>query len=478
MNSFASLLNHPDISFLPIPDSIKVDNPATGETLAFVRTTRSDDLKLLIQKAEDAQKIWAAKTALERADVLWRWYFLMKENKEELARIMTMEQGKSLTEARGEIDYAASFVRWFAEEARRIDGDVLTSVKASQKLVVLKQPVGVTAAITPWNFPSAMIARKAAPALAVGCAMIVKPASFTPLSAYALALLAYEAGVPQDLLPVVSGSASEISHEFATNPTVRKISFTGSTEVGAKIFADSAADIKKLSLELGGNAPFIVFDDADLNKAVEGALASKFRNSGQTCVCTNRVYAQSGIYDEFCRKLSEKVAALKLGNGLDEGVNQGPLIEEKAVEKVEQHIADALSKGASCLTGGKRSALGGTFFEPTVLSGVTAQMAVAREETFGPLCPVFRFESEAEVIAAANDTEYGLAAYLFTADTARQWRVGEALEYGMVGINTGLISNEVVPFGGVKRSGLGREGSKYGADEYLELKYLCIDVAE
>ena len=463
MNSFASLLNHPDISFLPIPDSIKVDNPATGETLAFVRTTRSDDLKLLIQKAEDVQKIWAAKTALERADVLWRWYFLMKENKEELARIMTMEQGKSLTEARGEIDYAASFVRWFAEEARRIDGDVLTSVKASQKLVVLKQPVGVTAAITPWNFPSAMI---------------VKPASLTPLSAYALALLAYEAGVPQDLLPVVSGRASEISHEFATNLTVRKISFTGSTEVGAKIFADSAADIKKLSLELGGNAPFIVFDDADLNKAVEGALASKFRNSGQTCVCTNRVYAQSGIYDEFCRKLSEKVAALKLGNGLDEGVNQGPLIEEKAVEKVEQHIADALSKGAVCLTGGKRSVLGGTFFEPTVLSGVTAQMAVAREETFGPLCPVFRFETEAEVIAAANDTEYGLAAYLFTSDTARQWRVGEALEYGMVGINTGLISNEAAPFGGVKRSGLGREGSKYGADEYLELKYLCIDVAD
>ena len=478
MKDFARLLNHPDISFSPIPNAIKVDNPATGEALAFVRKTDSDGLKLLIQKAAAAQKLWAAKTALERADVLWRWYFLIKENKEELARIMAMEQGKSLTEARGEIDYAASFVRWFAEEARRIDGDVLTSVKASQKLVVLKQPVGVTAAITPWNFPSAMIARKAAPALAVGCAMIVKPASLTPLSAYALAVLAYEAGVPQDLLPVVSGSASEISHEFATNPTVRKISFTGSTEVGAKIFADSAADIKKLSLELGGNAPFIVFDDADLDKAVEGALASKFRNSGQTCVCTNRVYAQSGIYDEFCRKLSEKVAALKLGNGLDEGVNQGPLIEEKAVEKVEQHIADALSKGASCLTGGKRSALGGTFFEPTVLSGVTAQMAVAREETFGPLCPVFRFESEAEVIAAANDTEYGLAAYLFTADTARQWRVGEALEYGMVGINTGLISNEVVPFGGVKRSGLGREGSKYGADEYLELKYLCIDVAE
>ncbi|MBG8625594.1 NAD-dependent succinate-semialdehyde dehydrogenase [Neisseria meningitidis] len=476
MNEYSQLIKHPDISLPPVSDGIKVDNPATGETLAFVRKTDSDKLKNLIQKAAAAQKLWAAKTALERADVLWRWYFQIKENKEALARLMTMEQGKSLTEARGEIDYAASFVRWFAEEARRIDGDVLTSVKASQKLVVLKQPVGVTAAITPWNFPSAMIARKAAPALAVGCAMIVKPASLTPLSAYALASLAYEAGIPQDLLPVVSGSASEIGHEFATNPIIRKISFTGSTEVGAKIFADSAADIKKLSLELGGNAPFIVFDDADLDKAVEGALASKFRNSGQTCVCTNRVYAQSAIYDEFCRKLSEKAAALKLGNGLEDGVNQGPLIEEKAVEKVEQHIADALAKGASCLTGGKRSALGGTFFEPTVLSGVTAQMAVAREETFGPLCPVFRFETEAEVIEAANNTEYGLAAYLFTADTARQWRVGEALEYGMVGINTDLISNEAAPFGGVKRSGLGREGSKYGADEYLELKYLCMDV--
>lgn len=335
MNEYSQLIKHPDISLSPISDGIGVGNPATGEISAYVRNTGSDKLKNLIQKAAAAQKLWAAKTALERADILWRWYFLVKENKEALARLMTMEQGKSLTEARGEIDYAASFVRWFAEEARRIDGDVLTSVKASQKLVVLKQPVGVTAAITPWNFPSAMIARKAAPALAVGCAMIVKPASLTPLSAYALAVLAYEAGVPQDLLPVVSGRASEISHEFATNPTVRKISFTGSTEVGAKIFAGSAADIKKLSLELGGNAPFIVFDDADLDKAVEGALASKFRNSGQTCVCTNRVYVQSGIYDVFCRKLSEKAAALKLGDGLDEGVNQGPLIEEKAVEKVE-----------------------------------------------------------------------------------------------------------------------------------------------
>lgn len=473
----SELLNHPDISFTPLSDGIAVTNPATGETIAYVRKTDTATLNRLIEQARSAQKQWAEKTALERADILWEWYRLMKQYKEGLARLMTMEQGKSLTEARGEIDYAAGFVRWFAEEARRIDGDVLTGIKPTQKLVVIKQPVGVTAAITPWNFPAAMITRKAAPALAVGCAMLVKPATLTPLSAYALAVLAYQAGIPQELFAIVSGSAADISHTFAVNPIVRKISFTGSTEVGARIFADSAADIKKLSLELGGNAPFIAFDDADLDKAVEGALASKFRNSGQTCVCSNRVYVQSGIYDEFCRRLSEKVRALTLGNGLEEGVSQGPLIDEKAVEKVEQHIADALAKGAECLTGGKRSALGGTFFEPTVLRGATAEMAVAREETFGPLCPVFKFDTEAEAVAAANDTEFGLAAYLFTRDTARQWRVGEALEYGMVGINTGLISNEAAPFGGIKRSGLGREGSKYGTDEYLELKYLCIDVA-
>ena len=478
MNTIAPLLRHADISFAPADRSIAVRNPATGETIGSVPDMGAAEAERTVAAAQSALPAWRALTAKQRSQILRRWFDLMMEAQEELATLLTLEQGKPLAESRGEIAYGASYIEWYAEEAKRVYGDTIPGPAPDKRILVLKQPVGVCAAITPWNFPSAMIARKAAPALAVGCAMIVKPASFTPLSAYALALLAYEAGVPQDLLPVVSGSASEISHEFATNPTVRKISFTGSTEVGAKIFADSAADIKKLSLELGGNAPFIVFDDADLNKAVEGALASKFRNSGQTCVCTNRVYAQSGIYDEFCRKLSEKVAALKLGNGLDEGVNQGPLIEEKAVEKVEQHIADALSKGAVCLTGGKRSALGGTFFEPTVLSGVTAQMAVAREETFGPLCPVFRFETEAEVIAAANDTEYGLAAYLFTSNTARQWRVGEALEYGMIGINTGLISNEAAPFGGVKRSGLGREGSKYGADEYLELKYLCIDVAD
>ena len=477
MKTIEQLLQHPDVSFAPLADGIEVCNPANGETVAFVKKTSADELNALIARAAVAQKAWAAQTALERADALWRWYQLLKDNKENLARIMTMEQGKSLTESRGEIDYAASFIRWFAEEARRIDGDILTSVKPTQKMMVIKQPIGVTAAITPWNFPSAMITRKAAPALAVGCAMLVKPATLTPLSAYAQAVLAYEAGIPQDLFVIVNGSAAAISDVFATNETVRKISFTGSTEVGAKIFAASAAQIKKLSLELGGNAPFIVFDDADLEKAVEGALASKFRNSGQTCVCSNRVYVQAGIYEAFCQRLAEKVAAFKLGNGLEEGVNQGPLIEEKAVEKVEAHIADALAKGASCIAGGKRSALGGTFFEPTVLRDVTAEMQVARDETFGPLCPVFKFDSEEEVIAAANDTEFGLASYFYTQDTARQWRVGEALEYGMVGINTGLISNEVAPFGGVKLSGLGREGSKYGVDEYLELKYLCLDLS-
>lgn len=476
MKTIEQLLQHPDVGFDKISDGLEVTNPATGETIAFVRKTGVAALNGLIEKAALAQKQWAAKTALERADILWCWYRLLKENKENLARIMTMEQGKSLTESRGEIDYAAGFIRWFAEEARRIDGDILTSVKPNQKMLVLKQPVGVTAAITPWNFPAAMITRKAAPALAVGCAMLVKPASQTPLSAYAQVVLAYEAGIPEDLFVVVNGSASEIGGVFAHHETVRKISFTGSTEVGAKIFAESAGQIKKLSLELGGNAPFIVFDDADVDKAVEGLLASKFRNSGQTCVCTNRVYVHAAVYDEFCQKLAEKVSGFKLGNGLEEGVNQGPLIDEKAVCKVEDHIADALGKGAVCLAGGKRSALGGTFFEPTVLGGVTADMKVAHEETFGPLCPVFKFEHEEEAVYAANNTEFGLAAYIYTQNTARQWRVAEALEYGMVGINTGLISNEVAPFGGIKSSGLGREGSKYGVDEYLELKYLCLDL--
>lgn len=477
MKTVLQLLKHPDIKFESFSDGLPVKNPATGDTIAYVRMTTPQMLDELIAKAHAAQKEWAAKTALERADVLWNWYRLVKANKESLARIMTMEQGKSLTESLGEIDYAAGFIRWFAEEARRVDGDILTSVKQSQKLMVIKQPAGVAAAITPWNFPAAMITRKAAPALAAGCAMIVKSASQTPLSAYAQALLAYEAGVPEALFAVVNGKADELSAVFARNPVVRKISFTGSTETGMKIYRQSADHIKKLSLELGGNAPLIVFDDADLDKAVQGVLLSKFRNSGQTCVCSNRIYAQSGVYDELCRRVAREAGRLKLGNGLDDGVQQGPLIDEQAVAKVEEHIRDALEKGAECLTGGKRSSLGGTFFEPTVLAGVTAQMKVAGEETFGPLCPIFKFKTEEEVIRQANDTESGLAAYLFTQDTARQWRVSEALEYGMVGINTGMISNEVAPFGGIKMSGLGREGSKYGMDEYLELKYLCLDLS-
>lgn len=476
MKDLKHLLTHPDVSTTETPDSFSVDNPATGESIAWVKRTGASALHELIARAATAQKEWAAKTALERADILWRWYQLLKDNKEDLARLMTLEQGKSLTESRGEIDYAASFIRWFAEEARRIDGDIITSVKSTQKILVIRQPIGVTAAITPWNFPAAMITRKAAPALAAGCAMLVKPASQTPLSAYAQVALAHQAGVPEALFTVVNGKASEISGVFAESPTIRKISFTGSTEVGVQIFRSSADHIKKLSLELGGNAPLIVFDDADLDKAVEGAMASKFRNSGQTCVCANRVYVQAGVYEDFCERMTAAARKLKLGNGLEDGVNQGPLIDDKAVKKVEEHIADALDKGAQCLTGGKRSTLGGSFFEPTVLKHVSDDMKVAREETFGPLCPIFRFDTEEEVIARANDTEFGLAGYIFTRDTARQWRVSEALEYGMVGINSGIISNEAAPFGGIKLSGLGREGSKYGIDEYLEMKYLCLDL--
>lgn len=478
MNTLQALLNHPDVRLTaPRDAAIAVTNPATGETLAHVLSSDAVKVNTLIEKAAVAQKIWAAKTALERADCLWTWYAAIKREKESLARLMTMEQGKPLTEARGEIDYAASFIRWFAEEARRIDGDIITPVKSTQRILALKQAIGVTAAITPWNFPAAMITRKAAPALAAGCAMLIKPASQTPLTAYAFALLAYESGIARDLMPVISGQAAVISAALTASDTVRKISFTGSTEVGAKIYAASAPHIKKLSLELGGNAPFIVFEDADLEKAADGLIAAKFRNSGQTCICANRAYVQSSIYARFAALMTEKVKALKLGNGLDAGVQQGPLIDDKAVAKVQAHIQDAQAKGATVTVGGKPAALGGTFFEPTVLTGVTADMAVAREETFGPLCPLFAFEREEDAIAAANDTEYGLAAYVFTQDSARQWRVGEALEYGMVGINTGLISNEAAPFGGVKRSGLGREGSRYGIEEYLEIKYLCLDIS-
>ncbi|QEY26939.1 NAD-dependent succinate-semialdehyde dehydrogenase [Neisseria zalophi] len=476
MKSIEQLLNHPNVQFTPFSDGLPVDNPATGDIIAYVKHSSTQEITHQIEQAQSAQREWASKTALERADILWEWYRLLKENKENLARIMTMEQGKSITESRGEIDYAAGFIRWYAEEARRIDGDILTSLKNTQKLMVIKQPVGVTAAITPWNFPASMITRKAAPALAAGCAMIVKPASQTPLSAYAQAVLAYEAGIPPELFAIVCGNAQEISNTFTQTPIIRKISFTGSTDVGIKIYGSSANQIKKISLELGGNAPCIVFDDADMDKAVQGVMQSKFRNGGQTCVCSNRVYVQAGIYDEFCRRITEETSRLKLGNGLDEDTQIGPLIDKKAIVKVEEHISDALNKGARCLTGGKRSSLGSTFFEPTVLSHMTSNMRIAREETFGPVCPLFRFETESEVITQANDTEYGLASYLFTEDTARQWRVSEALEYGMVGINTGLISNEVAPFGGIKMSGLGREGGKYGIEEYLELKYLCSDI--
>lgn len=455
-----------------------VTNPVNGEVIAYVKNTSKDELLTQIEKTQLAFEKWRKLVAVERADRLWNWFHAIKANKEMLAHIMTLEQGKSLAEARGEIDYAASFIRWFAEQCRRIDGDVLTSVKSDQKMMVLKQPIGVAAAITPWNFPSAMITRKAAPALACGCAMIIKPDLKTPLSAYALSMLAVGSGIEYDLMPIICGDAQMIGEVLCESEKVRKLSFTGSTAVGIHLYQQSAQTMKKLSLELGGNAPVIVFNDANLDKAAAGILASKFRNSGQTCVCANRIYVQAGVYDEIIKRITPKIAALKVGNGLDEGVNQGPLIDEKAVAKVKQHINDALNKGARVVVGGKEHALGGTFFAPTLLADVTSDMLISNEETFGPLCPLFKFETEDEVIKAANNTDFGLASYIFTENSARQWRVSEALEYGMVGVNTGLISNEVAPFGGVKFSGLGREGSKYGIDEYLSLKYMCLDISE
>ncbi|NUF13301.1 NAD-dependent succinate-semialdehyde dehydrogenase, partial [Acinetobacter oleivorans] len=425
-----------------------------------------------------AQAAWKKQTALARADVLLAWYNLMLEHKENLAQILTAEQGKPLAEARGEIGYAASFIRWFAEQARRVDGEVLTPTLPNQRLLVIKQAIGVTAAITPWNFPAAMITRKAGPAIAAGCSMLVKPAEQTPLTAYALEVLALQAGLPADVLINISGDAVEVGKTLCESDIVRKLSFTGSTQVGRILMQQCAPTIKKLSLELGGNAPVVVFDDANLEQAVQGIMASKYRNSGQTCVCANRVYVQDGIYDALADRLVEAVSKLKVGDGRQEGSTQGPLIDEDAIAKVQSHIADATEKGATVRIGGQRSALGGTFFEPTVLTGVTQDMKVSKEETFGPLAPLFRFKTEDEAVAMANDTEFGLAAYLFTQSTARQWRVGEALEYGMVGINTGAISNEVAPFGGVKQSGLGREGSKFGIEEYVEMKYLCVDLSE
>ena len=454
--------------------TLKVNNPATGEILGSVPKMGKAETRRAIEAADRALPAWRALTAKERAAKLRRWYELMLENQEDLGRLMTLEQGKPLAEAKGEIAYAASFLEWFAEEAKRVYGDVIPGHQPDKRLIVLKQPIGVTAAITPWNFPAAMITRKAGPALAAGCTMVLKPASQTPYSALALAELAERAGIPKGVFNVVTGSAGEVGSELTSNPTVRKLSFTGSTDIGRQLMAECAADIKKVSLELGGNAPFIVFDDADLDKAVEGAMISKYRNNGQTCVCANRIYVQDGVYDAFAEKLKAAVAKLKIGNGLEEGTTTGPMIDEKAVAKVKEHIADALSKGATVLTGGNQ--MEGNFFEPTVLLNVPATAAVAKEETFGPLAPLFRFKDEAEVIAAANDTEFGLASYFYARDLSRVFRVAEALEYGMVGINTGLISNEVAPFGGVKASGLGREGSKYGIEDYLEIKYLCLSV--
>ncbi|EMI5619006.1 TPA: NAD-dependent succinate-semialdehyde dehydrogenase [Acinetobacter baumannii] len=479
-NNLQYLLKHPDIS-LEAPasnDYIEVNDAATGETLAWVKTYDRAGVEAAINRSAKAQAAWKKQTALARADVLLAWYNLMLEHKENLAQILTAEQGKPLAEARGEIGYAASFIRWFAEQARRIDGEVLTPTLPNQRLLMIKQAIGVTAAITPWNFPAAMITRKAGPAIAAGCSMLVKPAEQTPLTAYALEVLALQAGLPADVLINISGDAVEVGKTLCESDIVRKLSFTGSTQVGRILMQQCAPTIKKLSLELGGNAPVLVFDDANLEQAVQGIMASKYRNSGQTCVCANRIYVQDGIYDALAERLVEAVSKLKVGDGRQEGSTQGPLIDEDAIAKVQSHIADATEKGATVRIGGQRSALGGTFFEPTVLTGVTQDMKVSKEETFGPLAPLFRFKTEDEAVAMANDTEFGLAAYLFTQSTARQWRVGEALEYGMVGINTGAISNEVAPFGGVKQSGLGREGSKFGIEEYVEMKYLCVDLSE
>lgn len=450
-----------------------VNNPADDAVLGSVPDFGVAETRRAIDAAAAAFPAWAARTAKERAQVLRRWFELIMANQEDLARLMTLEQGKPLSESRGEIAYAASFVEWFAEEGKRVYGDIIPSPQADKRIMVIKQPVGVCAAITPWNFPTAMITRKAAPALAAGCTMVLRPASQTPYSALALAELAARAGFPAGVFSVITGNAQVIGAELTASPKVRKLTFTGSTEVGKELMRQCAGTVKKISLELGGNAAFIVFDDADLDAAVNGALASKYRNTGQTCVCANRLYIQDGIYDAFAARLAEKVRALKVGNGLEDGVVQGPLIDRRALAKVREHIDDALSQGAKVLAGGKPHALGGTFFEPTVLAHATPDMRISREETFGPVAPLFRFHTEADVIDLANDTRYGLASYFYSRDIGRVWRVAEALDYGIIGVNTGVISNEVGPFGGVKESGLGREGSRYGIDEYLEMKYVC-----
>jgi succinate-semialdehyde dehydrogenase / glutarate-semialdehyde dehydrogenase len=453
---------------------IDVDNPATGEIVGTVPRLGQAETRAAIDAAARAFPAWRKTTAKTRAAVMRRWFDLMMANQEDLAILMTTEQGKPLSESRGEVAYAASFLEWFGEEAKRVYGDTIPGPQPDKRIVVIKDPVGVVACITPWNFPLAMITRKAAPAIAAGCTVVLKPASQTPFSALALAELAERAGVPRGVFNVITGSATEIGAELTSNPVVRKLSFTGSTATGKVLMAQCASTVKKLSLELGGNAPFIVFDDADVDAAVEGAVQSKYRNTGQTCVCANRLLVQDRIHEAFADKLVAAVRKLTPAPGLAAGATQGPLIDDRAVEKVESHIADAMSKGAKVLVGGKRHALGGRFFEPTVLTGVTPAMAVAREETFGPVAPLFRFSTEADAIALANDTEFGLAAYFYGRDVGRVWRVAEALEYGIVGINTGIISTEVAPFGGVKESGLGREGSKYGLEEFLEIKYLCL----
>ncbi len=451
-----------------------IHNPATHEVLGSVPNMGAAETKLAIEAAAKAFAGWAARTAKERATLLRRWHELILANQEDLAVLMTAEQGKPLAESKGEIAYAATFIEWFAEEGRRVYGDVIPSHQADKRILVLRQPIGVVAAITPWNFPAAMITRKAGPALAAGCTFVCKPAPQTPFSALALAELADRAGIPKGVFNVLTGAATEIGGEMTSNPLVRKLTFTGSTAIGKKLMAQCAGTMKKISMELGGNAPFIVFDDADLDAAVQGAITSKYRNTGQTCVCANRFLIQAGVYAEFAARLSAAVGVLKVGDGLAGATDQGPLIDSKALAKVEAHVADAVAKGAKLSIGGKRHALGGTFYEPTVLTEVTPAMVIAREETFGPVAPLFKFHTEAEAVSMANDTEFGLAAYFFTRDLARSWRVSEALEYGIVGLNTGLISTEVAPFGGVKESGTGREGSKYGILDYTEMKYVCV----
>jgi succinate-semialdehyde dehydrogenase/glutarate-semialdehyde dehydrogenase len=454
--------------------TIEVTNPANGEVLGTVPKLGRDETRRAIEAADRAWPAWRTKTAKERAAVLRKWFDLILENQDDLAVLMTLEQGKPLAEAKGEIVYGASFVEWFAEESKRVYGDTIPQAQPDKRIVVIKQPVGVVAAITPWNFPNAMITRKCAPALAAGCPVVIKPATATPYSAFALAELGERAGIPAGVLNVLTGSAGAIGGELTSSPVVRKLSFTGSTEVGKLLMEQCAATVKKVSMELGGNAPFLVFDDADLDAAVEGAMASKFRNTGQTCVCANRILVQDGVYEAFAAKLVAAVKALKVGNGLEDGVTQGPLIDVAGLEKVEEHVADATAKGAQVAAGGTRHGLGGTFYVPTVLTGVTTDMKVTNEETFGPVAPLFRFQTEDEAVAMANDTPFGLAAYFFSRDVGRVWRVGEALEAGIVAANTGIFSTEVAPFGGFKESGVGREGSKYGIDEFLEIKYLCM----